>query len=397
MNAFDKKINNEVLELAKLKQEKIAEMAKTNNAKAGEELDKEIEEINSKIQKIADDLGVDISEVAGKLDHLDEDEDEGKGQNAMKQTPYLNTKKSETDFFNLLRNSNKSEIAKNWKDNLVKNGVTIVDETLQLPKKIVEDIQTNLLNTNDVFPLFRVTSMGALIVSSTFESNDEAQVHVEGTVKEVQVATVTTSTIDPQLIYMASQVSEKAKRLTNDYAQLHDLVVKELTQMIVNKVVDLALIEGNGSNGFKAIATDDREGFVKHISSATTLVDGIEDAADFVRKQAGVKNLIVTTEQRKAILKELRALPGNEHTRIKNDDAEIASEVGVDKLIIYTGTKAIKPTVLVTNAYHVDMESLSRVEAFEWKTNENAILIESLSAGHIEKMYGAADITVATA
>lgn len=394
MNAFDKKINKEFIELAKLKQEKIAEMAKVTNAKAGEELDKEIEEINDKIQKIADDLGVDISEVADKLDHLDDDE--GKGKNKMTETPYLNTKKSEIDFFNLLRNSNKSEIAKNWKDNLIKNGLTIVDETLQLPKKIVEDIQTNLLNTNDVFPLFRVTSMGALIVSSTFESNDEAQVHIEGTEKKVQVATVTTSTIDPQLIYMASQVSEKAKRLTNDYSQLHDLVVKELTQMIVNKVVDLALIEGNGANGFKAIATDDRAEFVNHIVDVTTLVDGIEDAADFVRKQAGVKNLIVTTEQRKAILKELRALPGNEHTRIKNDDAEIASEVGVDKLIIYTGTKAVKPTVLVTNAYHVDMESLSRVEAFEWRTNENAILIESLSAGHVEKMYGAADITIAS-
>ncbi|MGO1280556.1 MAG: hypothetical protein ACTMHY_02450 [Leuconostoc mesenteroides] len=37
-------------------------------------------------------------------------------------------------------------------------------------------------------------------------------------------------------------------------------------------------------------------------------------------------------------------------TRVRNSDAEIASELGVDELVVYTGSKAIKPTLLVQDA-----------------------------------------------
>ena len=63
-------------------------------------------------------------------------------------------------------------------------------------------------------------------------------------------------------------------------------------------------------------------------------------------------------------------------------------------MITYTGSKAIKPTVLVQDAYHIDMKDLTKVDAFEWKTNENAILLESLSAGKAEKFAAGAVITV---
>ena len=102
--------------------------------------------------------------------------------------------------------------------------------------------------------------------------------------------------------------------------------------------------------------------------------------------------MVVTATQRKAILAEVRAL--NPNARVRNSDAEIASEVGVDELITYTGSKALKPTVLVQDAYHIDMKDLTKVDAFEWKTNENAILLESLSAGKAEKFAAGAVITV---
>ena len=132
---------------------------------------------------------------------------------------------------------------------------------------------------------------------------------------------------------------------------------------------------------------------VKQIT-AKKYVDGIEDAWDFVRATAGIKYLIITSEQRKAILAEVRAV--NPNARVKNNDAEIASEIGVDELIVYTGSKALKPTVLVNQTYHIDMGSLTKVDAFEWKTNENALLLESLSAGKIEKNKSAAVITIST-
>ena len=94
------------------------------------------------------------------------------------------------------------------------------------------------------------------------------------------------------------------------------------------------------------------------------------------------------------MLDELRGLTANAHVRIKNDDTEIASEVGVDELIVYTGSKAINPIVLVDQKYHIDMQDLTKVDAFEWKTNSNMILVETLSSGHTESLKAGAVITV---
>ena len=105
--------------------------------------------------------------------------------------------------------------------------------------------------------------------------------------------------------------------------------------------------------------------------------------------------MIVKAEDRKALLDELRQATANAHVRIKNDDTEIASEVGVDEIIVYTGSKALKPTVLVDQKYHIDMQDLTKVDAFEWKTNSNMILVETLTSGHVETYNAGAVITVA--
>ena len=195
------------------------------------------------------------------------------------------------------------------------------------------------------------------------------------------------------MIYKIQTIGTRAKTLNENFDEIYQTIVAELTQAIVNKAVDLALVEGNGTNGFVAIANEKDTKKVKKIT-ATKYVDGIEDAVDFVRATAGIKYLIVTATQRKAILAEVRAL--NANARVRNSDVEIASEVGVDELITYTGSKALKPTVLVNQTYHIDMGSLTKVDAFEWKTNENALLLESLSAGKIEKNKSAAVITIST-
>lgn len=318
------------------------------------------------------------------------------------QVNFLETKNAVTKFFDVLKESPKKEVMNNWNAVLKENDITITDTTLQLPRKIVEAIQTSLTDTNPVFKVFRVTNVGALIVSTTFGSDDEAQVHTVGTEKVIQSAVLDTANIKPQMVYKIQTISEYVKRLNVDYDELYALVVAELTQAIVNKVVDLALLEGtaNGSNGFVSVANEPETDKIAKISATagnSAFSDAVEDAVDFVRRTAGTRYLIVTVEQRRALLKELRALPANASVRIKNTDTEIASEVGVDELIVYTGTKAIKPTVLVQDAYHIDMQDLTKVDAFEWKTNENAILVESLSGGHTEKLNAGAVITLQTA
>ncbi|MCH4162608.1 MAG: hypothetical protein LKF39_06705 [Lactococcus raffinolactis] len=305
---------------------------------------------------------------------------------------YIETKNSIADFMDVLKNSNnKAEVANKWNAKLAENGLEIKDESLVLPTRLVSSIESALTNTNPVFKAFKVTSVGALLVTQGLDSADEAQVHAEGTEKTVKSAVLTVDAISPSMIYKIQTISERAKQLNANFDEIYQTIVAELTQAIVNKAVDLALVEGDGTNGFVSLANEKDAKKVKKITSAK-YVDGIEDAVDFTRATAGTKYLIVTAVQRKAILAEVRAL--NANARVRNSDAEIASEVGVDELIVYTGSKALKPTVLVQDAYHIDMKDLTKVDAFEWKTNENAILLESLSAGKVEKFAAAAVITI---
>lgn len=315
-----------------------------------------------------------------------------KGEPTM--SKYLETQNASRDFINILKSAGDKDAVMNaWNAKLAENDLKVEDKGLVLPKRLVDSIETALTETNPVFKVFQLTHVGALLINKGLKSTDEAKVHVEGTEKVLQNAVLTADSITPQLIYKAQSISTRNKELLENFEEVYAVVVAELTQAIVNKAVDLALVEGKGNaDGFLAIMNETDAEKVKEIT-AKTLVDGIEDATDFVRGREGRKFLIVTAEQRKALLKEVRALVAP--ARVRNDDAEIASEVGVDELIVYTGTKAIKPIVVVDQAYKIDMKDLTKVDAFEWKTNGNVILMESLSAGKMAKIKGAAFVTVA--
>lgn len=309
-----------------------------------------------------------------------------------KMAKYIETKNSISDFMNVLKTAtNKQDVKNKWNAKLAENGLEIKDESLVLPTRLVTSIESALTETNPVFKAFKLTHVGALLVTQGLDSSDESGVHVEGTEKTVQSAVLTVDAISPAMIYKIQTIGTKAKQLNANFEEIYETIVAELTQAIVNKAVDLALVEGNGTNGFVSLANEKDAKKVKKITSAK-YVDAIEDAVDFVRATGGVKYLIVTATQRKAILAEVRAL--NPNARVRNSDAEIASEVGVDEMLVYTGSKTLKPTVLVDQAYHIDMKDLTKVDAFEWKTNENAILLESLSAGKAEKFATGAVITV---
>lgn len=339
----------------------------------------------------AEKLDVEFKENLVKITQAENKLNENKKEKT-NMTKYLEAKNAVTDFIETLKNGgNKAEVANKWNAKLAENGLEIKDDSLVLPTRLVSAIETSLTDTNPVFKAFKISHVGALLVTSGLASSDEAKVHVEGTEKTVQNAILTVDAITPQMIYKIQTISERAKNLNANYDEIYATIVAELTQAIVNKAVDLALVEGDGTNGFVSIAKEKDVKKVKAISD-TAYVTAIEDAVDFVRGTQGTKYLVVTAQQRKTILAEVRAL--NANVRVKNDDAEIASEVGVDELITYTGTKAIKATVLVQDAYHIDMKDLTKVDAFEWKTNENAILLESLSAGKIEKAKSAAVITI---
>ena len=385
------------------KQNRLAEL-KENNVSlksqiSGFEVKNAIEDL-PKVQELEKTLSENSIEIIKIENELNAQEEKPKGK--AKMTNFIESQNAVTEFFDVLKkNSGKSEIKNAWNAKLAENGVNIPDTTFQLPRKLIDSINTALLNTNPVFKVFRITNVGALLVSRSFDSTGEAQVHKDGQTKTEQAASLIINNTEPVMVYKLQSLSERVKRLHMSYSELYNLIVAELTQAIVNKIVDLALVEGDGTNGFKSI---DKEIDVKKIKKITTkakkagetpFADAIEDAVDFVRPTAGRRYLILKAEDRRALLDELRQATANAHVRIKNDDTEIASEVGVDELIVYTGTKALKPTVLVDQKYHIDMQELTKVDAFEWKTNSNMILVETLTSGHVETYNAGAVITVA--
>ena len=394
MNEKEKLVaENNLKALKEQKNEIIGKIQAENSLDSAKELDEQVKAI---------DLDIIKSENALKEAVIAENKQIKKeGNNKM---AYLTSENSVKDLIGILKDNTKDDVKGAWKSKLSENGVEVEGDNFVLPRKLVESIQTALTDTNPVFKVFRVTNVGALLVSGSLTSSDEANVHVDGQDKIEQSAVIKESTIEPVMIYKLQKVAERVRRVTLNYAEIYNMLVAEMTQAIVNKAVDLALIEGKANstteserNGFVAVMEETNADVIKKINAtagATAFSDAVESAVDFLRGKQGAKYLIVTATQRKALLDELRALPANAHVRIKNDDVELASEVGVDEIIVYTGTKAIKPIVLRDQAYHIDMQDLTRVDAFEWKTNENALLIESLSSGHADQLKAGAVITL---
>lgn len=384
------------------KQNRLAELKENNVSLKSQinsfEVKNAIEDL-PKVQELEKTISENSIEIIKIENELNAQEEKPKGK--AKMTNFTESQNAVTEFFDVLKkNSGKEEIKNAWNAKLAENGVTITDTTFELPRKLVESINTALLDTNPVFKVFRVTNVGALLVSRSFDSSNEALVHKDGQQKVEQSATLTIDTLEPVMVYKLQSLAERVKRLQMSYSELYNLIVAELTQAIVNKIVDLALVEGDGTNGFKSVMLETNAKKIKKITTkapatgTAPLADAIEEAVDFVRTTAGRRYLIVTAAQRKTLLDELRGLPANAHVRIKNDDTEIASEVGVDELIVYTGSKALSPIVLVDQKYHIDMQDLTKVDAFEWQTNSNKILVETLSSGQTETLKAGAVITV---
>lgn len=318
-------------------------------------------------------------------------------KNALEQTKpnkeqkmnYLETQQSLKDFVAIQTNNKLSneERVNAWNEKLAENGVTVTDPSAYLPKKLELELQTVLTRANAVFPLFRVTNAGAILISQELTSNDEAQIHTPGTTKTRQAATLTVSGIKPRMIYKAQSIDEIQKQTLSSFENLYETIVAELAQRVIDKVVDLALVEGTATgaegasateNGFISVTTETNTNKVKHVSGKDDLIAGVESAVDEITV-GGKKYLIITKAHKHAILKALRTkFP---QMTVRNNNTDIADALGVDELVIYQGTKVIKPTVMAEGAYAVDMKPLNRIEQFRFDTNENDILVETTASG----------------
>lgn len=310
---------------------------------------------------------------------------------------YLETEQALHDFVEIQMNSRgESEIKNAWEAKLVENGVTITDKDNYLPKKLELDIQTVLTRSNSVYPIFKHTNVGAILVARDFTSDDEAKVHVPGTTKSRQTATLKVSGLKPRMVYKATSINEIDKRTIDNFSELYQLLVAELAQRVIDKIVDLALVEGSATdgetgdaaneNGFISVMNETNVNKVKKINGKADLVAAVEQAVDGI-DAPGKKYLVVTKAQKRDILDALRKkFP---QSTFLNNNRDIANVFGVDELVIYQGTKALMPIVIAQDAYHVDMQPLNRIEQFRLDTNENDILVETPATGRPVAFGGA--------
>lgn len=310
---------------------------------------------------------------------------------------YLETEQALHDFVEIQMNSRgESEIKNAWEAKLVENGVTITDKDNYLPKKLELDIQTVLTRSNQVYPIFKHTNVGAILVARDFTSDDEAKVHVPGTTKSRQTATLKVSGLKPRMVYKATSINEIDKRTIDNFSELYQLLVAELAQRVIDKIVDLALVEGSATdgetgdaaneNGFISVMNETNVNKVKKINGKADLVAAVEQAVDGI-DAPGKKYLVVTKAQKRDILDALRKkFP---QSTFLNNNRDIANVFGVDELVIYQGTKALMPIVIAQDAYHVDMQPLNRIEQFRLDTNENDILVETPATGRPVAFGGA--------
>ena len=310
---------------------------------------------------------------------------------------YLETEQALHDFVEVQKNSrSEAEIKEQWEAKLAENGVTITDKDNYLPKKLELDIQTVLTRSNPVYPIFKHTNIGAILVARDFASDDDAKVHVPGTTKSRQTATLKVSGLKPRMIYKATSINEIDKRTIDNFDELYQLLVAELAQRVIDKVVDLALVEGSATdgetgeaaneNGFISVMNETNTNKVKKINGKADLVSAVEQAVDAI-DASGKKYLVVTKAQKRDILDALRKkFP---QSTFLNNNRDIANVFGVDELVIYQGTKALMPIVIAQDAYHVDMQPLNRIEQFRLDTNENDILVETPATGRPVAFGGA--------
>lgn len=334
---------------------------------------------------------------------LEKDSLETNATGEVKMKNYLETNNSVKDFIDTMKQHRGDNFGPAWEQVLTKNGLTVEDKDNLLPRRLLLAISTKLTEANPVFNLFAVTNAGAILVSRSLTSTDEAFVHIPGTEKPVQNATLRISNVTPRMIGKIQALDEILKRTADSYDEIFNVIVEELVQSIINKIVDLALIEGTATdagtgtdaqeNGFISIMKETDTNKVIHVDGKTKLSEAVEDAVNSLTMM-GKKYLVLTLEQRNALMKALRT--ANPNVAYLNNNQTLAENYGVDDVILYRGTKKISPMVITEKAYAVDMSKLTQVQAFEWKTNENIIQIETVATGRTASFGGIAVIDLGT-
>lgn len=346
----------------------------------------------------------DIADLQKKLDTEGDLE-----MNKSKVKNYRDTAQAVKDWADIYRNSSSKEDAEaKWHDKLVENGVTIDGKTELLPTQVDLGIQS-VIEANPIFDIMQHVSAGTLVYKK-FDTKDTAVVRGTGynitENKTEQSATLDVKDLPQNEIYKLTTVSYKAMK--NMGAELDTFIAQELTQNVINKVVDLALYDGTGNAsdanaGFDAVVAADSAAVHVEYPKGSSLSTAIQ--ANSFRATGGgatvIDNSGTSTGQQNRVL----IVNDSDYAKILGDALKLNYPVenvpkwlGVDSIIITkTTSKNYKPIVMTKNAYIVAMDNFDKFDWYNVLSNRNASEVVALANGTLFQANSAVVFTEAGA
>lgn len=320
---------------------------------------------------------------------------------------YRDTAQAVKDWADIYRNSASKEDAEaRWHDKLVENGVSVDGKTELLPTQVDLGIQS-VIEANPIFDIMQHVNAGTLVYKK-FDTKDTAVVRGTGynvtENKSEQSATLDVKDLPQNEIYKLTTVSYKAMK--NMGSELDQFIAQELTQNVINKVVDLALYDGTGNAsdanaGFDAVVAKDSAAVHVEYPKGSSLSTAIQ--ANSFRATGGGATVIDNSGNSTGQQNRVLIVNDSDYAKILGDALKLNYPVenvpkwlGVDSIIITkTTSKNYKPIVMTKNAYIVAMDNFDKFDWYNVLSNRNTSEVVALANGTLFQANSAVVFTEA--
>ena len=364
-------------------------------------------ELDTLLNSLVGEAQTQMRDIAALQKKLDDEGDSTMGNSKIKN--YRDTTQAVKDWADIYRNAASKEDAESkWRDKLVENGVSVEGKTEMLPTQVDLGIQS-VIEANPIFDLMQHVNAGTLVYKK-FDSKDTAV--VRGTDynitanKTEQNATLDVKDLPQNEIYKLTTVSYKAMK--NMGAELDTFIAQELTQSVIDKIVDLALYDGTGTAsdanaGFDAVVAADSAAVHVEYPKGSSLAKAVQ--ANSFRATGGgatvIDNSGASTGQQNRVL----IVNSDDYSKILGEALSLSYQVesvpkwlGVDSVIITkTTSKNYKPIVMTKNAYIVAMDNFDKFDWYNVLSNRNASEVVALANGTLFQANAAVVFTEAGA
>jgi len=322
---------------------------------------------------------------------------------------YLKTKKSLTDFYNVIKNSSRDTFRASWSEVCRKEIKNDIDpDGVLLPAAITTAIIDNITKAGSLFSLLNHTGLKAIKVPVNTLAEDEtvgrAGRHTKGQTKAEQVWNLSPKTILAQAIFKLLPVDYETLRQVEDEAALVRYIIAELTNFWV-KEVEMAILVGDGRSvsdarhitSFEELAVSASTDYITVIdntaSPALPTLDLVRQAVDSILSEGKIV-LVMSKENKTLLAKHIYATGG---TTQYLTDAELAGQLGVDMIITnkhVTAANGALAIVLDVDAYAVVGDTTpEQINQYDIYKNQNVFEMVGLCGGGLVKLKSAAVVT----